>query len=167
MMELWHWELSLTGEQGWFNTTHVVTWYWLQSNVNMEVKRKVTLGKWPPRVMEDEWNGTRPHMLHEYLSIVDLLPPPGTATNKKVELAKSNVLLAPCYSFLAFFSLLTAFFKKLILEREEGRERETLVCCSPYLCIHWLIFVCALTGDQTHNLGTSGQRSTQPSKQTS
>ena len=30
---------------------------------------------------------------------------------------------------------------------------EILVCCSTYLCIHWLIFVCALTRDQTHNLG--------------
>ena len=30
------------------------------------------------------------------------------------------------------------------------------MCCSTYLCIHWLILVCALTGDQTHNLGVLG-----------
>ena len=36
------------------------------------------------------------------------------------------------------------------------RERETSSCCSTYLCIHSLIFVCALTGDRTCNLGVSG-----------
>ena len=48
----------------------------------------------------------------------------------------------------------------LILERGRGlgggeRQRETLICCSTYFCIHWLILVCALTRDQTLNLGTS------------
>ena len=33
-------------------------------------------------------------------------------------------------------------------KRERERERERLIPCSPYLCIHWLILVCALTGDQ-------------------
>ena len=41
-------------------------------------------------------------------------------------------------------------------EREGGRqrvrERETSVCCSTYSCTHWLILVCVLTRDQTHNL---------------
>ena len=32
-------------------------------------------------------------------------------------------------------------------------EREWLICCSTYLCICWLILACALTGDQTCNLG--------------
>ena len=42
-------------------------------------------------------------------------------------------------------------------EREEGREIEKQsICCSTYLCIHWLISVCALTGDRTHNLGALG-----------
>ena len=36
------------------------------------------------------------------------------------------------------------------------RERETSICCSAYLCIHWLLLVCALTGDGTHNLGVLG-----------
>ena len=27
----------------------------------------------------------------------------------------------------------------MILEREQGRERETLFCCSTQLCVHWLI----------------------------
>ena len=70
------------------------------------------------------------------------------------------------------------FFNLLILEREEkgeeGRERErerkreggrgekeTSNCCSIYLFIHWLIFVCALTGDGTFDLGISGHRSNQ------
>ena len=48
----------------------------------------------------------------------------------------------------------------MILEREEGgeRERETSICCSTYLCTHWLILVCALTltGDGTHILGALG-----------
>ena len=41
------------------------------------------------------------------------------------------------------------------------RKRETLTCCSIYLCIHWLLLVCGLTGDQTYNLGTPGQCSNQ------
>ena len=64
---------------------------------------------------------------------------------------------------LLFLFLLTDF-----LEREgsggggEGeREREPWICCSTYLCIYWLLLVCALTGDQTSNLGISGQRSNQ------
>lgn len=43
----------------------------------------------------------------------------------------------------------------LILEKEEGsRERES--CCSICLCIHWLILVCALTGDWTCKIGILG-----------
>ena len=30
-------------------------------------------------------------------------------------------------------------------ERGKERERKTLICCSIYVCIHWLILVCALT----------------------
>ena len=52
----------------------------------------------------------------------------------------------------------------LIDFRETGMEierekKKTSVCCSTYWCIHTLIFVCALTGDWTHNLGVSGGRS--------
>ena len=36
-----------------------------------------------------------------------------------------------------------------------------LVCCSTYLCIHWLILTCTLTGDQTYNLGILVQCSNQ------
>ena len=39
------------------------------------------------------------------------------------------------------------------------REKETLIYCSTYLCISWLILVCALTGDGTCNLGVGGQHS--------
>ena len=44
------------------------------------------------------------------------------------------------------------FFHLLILERERNN-----FCHSNYLCIHWLLLVCALTGDWTCNLGISGQ----------
>ena len=43
-------------------------------------------------------------------------------------------------------------------ERKERRRRNTDLL-STYLCTHWLILVCALTGDQNHNVGVSGQRS--------
>ena len=52
------------------------------------------------------------------------------------------------------------------IEWEKERERERLICCSTYFCIHWLILVCVLTGDRTHNLGKSvwlsNQLSTRP-----
>ena len=43
------------------------------------------------------------------------------------------------------------------------RERERNICCSTYLCIHWLIFVTCPDGDEdgTHNIGVLGQRSNQ------
>ena len=40
-------------------------------------------------------------------------------------------------------------------ERDKERERERSIC-SAYLYIHWLLLVCALTGDRTHNLGVWG-----------
>ena len=45
------------------------------------------------------------------------------------------------------------FFKIFFLTYWFERERETLVCCSTFSCIHWLILVCAPTGDGTHNCG--------------
>ena len=41
------------------------------------------------------------------------------------------------------------------------RERQTLICCFTHLYIHWLILVCALTWEGTHNLGVSGWHSNQ------
>ena len=40
-------------------------------------------------------------------------------------------------------------------------EKETSICCSTYLCIHWLILACALTRDRTCNLGIWEQRGNQ------
>ena len=40
--------------------------------------------------------------------------------------------------------------------------RETSICCSSYRCIRWLILVCALTGEGTHNLGMLWRCSNQP-----
>ena len=45
-------------------------------------------------------------------------------------------------------------------ETETDRQTDTLICCSIYWYIHWLLLLaCALTGDRTHNLGVSGRRS--------
>ena len=46
---------------------------------------------------------------------------------------------------------LRRFSKFLRIDFKE-RERETLICCSTYLCIHWLILVCALTKCQPTEL---------------
>ena len=60
------------------------------------------------------------------------------------------------------FYLLNFFKEKGSGRYREGRgERETSICCSTYLCIHWLLLVRALTGDLTRNLGVSGQCSNQ------
>ena len=45
------------------------------------------------------------------------------------------------------------------MERDSERgmgvetEREIPICCSTFQCILWLLLVCALTRDQTCNLG--------------
>ena len=50
--------------------------------------------------------------------------------------------------FLLFFIPSVFFFK-------------TLICCFTYLCIHWLLLVCALARVWTHNLGVLGWHSNQ------
>ena len=64
------------------------------------------------------------------------------------------------------WAFLKTYLKILFVDfrdREEGEEKEgeTLICCSTYSCIHWLLLVCSLTRDQTYNLGISGQYSNQ------
>ena len=49
----------------------------------------------------------------------------------------------------------------ILREREREREREISICCSTYLCMHLLILTCALTRDQSHNLGVLGLCSNQ------
>ena len=49
--------------------------------------------------------------------------------------------------------------KKLISGRE--RERKISICCFTYLCIHWLLLVCTLARDWTHNLDIGGWSSNQ------
>ena len=63
-------------------------------------------------------------------------------------------------SFLLFFSsspkdMFTYVQWEREIDRETERQRETLICCSTYWCIHWLLFPCVLSGDQTCNLGIS------------
>ena len=48
-------------------------------------------------------------------------------------------------------------------ERKEKERREISTCCSTYLCIHWLLLVCALIWDPTRNPGLSGRCSDQMS----
>ena len=74
-------------------------------------------------------------------------------------LSSSGVPILFSYKVLSFLG----FFKNSYLfegEREERRERN-IDCCSTYGCSHWFILVCALTGDQTHNLGVLGWHSNQ------
>ena len=33
-----------------------------------------------------------------------------------------------------------------------------MICCSTYICIHWLLLICTLTGDRTHSLGASSNQ---------
>lgn len=51
-------------------------------------------------------------------------------------------------------------FKNLFIDfRREGETegKKTSIYCSTYLCIRWLIPLCALTGDLTCNCGVLGQ----------
>ena len=63
---------------------------------------------------------------------------------------------------LSYFYL---FLKNCIALRERGRgewgEKEILTFCSTYLCIHWLILICAWSRDSTCNLGKLGGCSNQ------
>ena len=54
-----------------------------------------------------------------------------------------------------FFTLL--FFKTVYW----GERQRNITLLFTYLCVHWLIFVCALTGDQTCNLGVTDWHSNQ------
>ena len=66
-----------------------------------------------------------------------------------------------CPFFISFCCLFKNFYLLIFRERGRGRERETSICSSTYLCIHWLILVCALTWDWTCNLGILGRCSNQ------
>ena len=58
-----------------------------------------------------------------------------------------------------YISLYPVFFLNFIYWF--GRERETSICRSTYLCLRWLLVCCALTRDQTHNLSVLGWCSNQ------
>ena len=47
-------------------------------------------------------------------------------------------------------------FKKKERERKRDRERETRMCYFTHLCVHWLILVRALNGDQAYTIGMWG-----------
>lgn len=51
--------------------------------------------------------------------------------------------------------------------RERKRKGRTSVCSSTHLCLHWLIRVCALTGNGSRNLGILGRPLTEPPGQVS
>ena len=61
---------------------------------------------------------------------------------------------------LFFFLIFIDFF--FFLEREGMEERKKYqFCCSTYLCIHWWLLTCALTGDRICKLGVYGKCSNQ------
>lgn len=62
--------------------------------------------------------------------------------------------------FLINETLETSFFN--CIDSFE-RERETSICGSTYVCIHWLLSW-AVTGDWTCNLDVSGQQTERPGK---
>ena len=81
------------------------------------------------------------------------------STRRNLPSLGGRIHLVLLYS--AFCLQSRASFKKIFFNWLLERERVTSNLTSPYLCIHWLILVCALTGDQTHNLGILGQHSNQ------
>ena len=53
-----------------------------------------------------------------------------------------------CYATLqSVNNFLKFLFVELGRERERERNKQTSICCSTYLCIHWLILVRALIGN--------------------
>ena len=77
---------------------------------------------------------------------------------------------APTY-LTAIFSLAYQYYFNLILhillilERKEGRKRKRHCFVVPLcLYIHWLVLMCALTRDQTCNLGILGGCSNGPTQ---
>lgn len=64
---------------------------------------------------------------------------------------------------LTFFCHLTISFPCHLFIWKKERGRETIMCCSTYLCAHWLLFPCALISNRTYNLGVLAQCCNQPS----
>ena len=100
-------------------------------------------------------------LLQKQLSCPPLKPP-----EKSIFSTNFSLFLGlRCYAALVFilkpitsfnFSVLFFWSIDFFRERENGRQRETSICCSTYLCIHWLILVCALSRDQIPNLSVLG-----------
>lgn len=61
--------------------------------------------------------------------------------------------------YLLYITALASFKKKnyLLIFREQGERHVNLLFHLRYLCIHWLLLVCALTRDGTHDPGVSGR----------
>ena len=70
-----------------------------------------------------------------------------------------NFTVAPCLINKHFYTVQQILLFYVLIHE---RERETSICCCPYLFMHsWLLLQCALTRDQAHNLGLSGRPSHQ------
>ena len=54
------------------------------------------------------------------------------------------------------FHFVCWFLRERVVRGGGTDRQQTLICCSTYWCIHCSILACALTEDQTHNLGVSG-----------
>ena len=57
----------------------------------------------------------------------------------------------PCI-YIVFIDWFLERRREVGRERDRERERETSICCSTYLCIHWLILICPLTGTEPTTL---------------
>ena len=63
------------------------------------------------------------------------------------ERERHHSVAPPIYAFIgSFFKIDFEGKKKGGRERGREREKEILICFT-YLCIHWLVFVCAMTSD--------------------
>ena len=72
-----------------------------------------------------------------------------------IEYILENIKMTPVVCLFSII-IFQAHLQKYLLEIEQKGEREISICCSTYSCILQLFLLCALTGNQSHNLGTLG-----------
>ena len=118
----------------------VTYWFWVCS---LMVKQSYTLHNTPHDI-----SSTPTSTKHNYYDVIDYI---------------SYALLTFLWLFYNYQLNCSLFKMYWFRERGDGGEgeQEISICCSTYVCTHWLILVWALTGDQIRNLGVSGRCSNQ------